>query len=446
MDNFVYTCFARDNFGSVDVTEKAFGARNFVRNMMLVEAALARVQARLGIIPQEAADEITKNCDINLITGEQYVEQMEIVGTPVVALVRLYKDLCAGDAGQYIHYATTTQDITDTALVLQMRDAWKIIREKTVKLRDLLEERCEQYRDLVCIGRTNDQQALPITMGFKFATWVDALNRSIQRMDEAEKRIMTLQFGGAVGTLAALNGRGVEVLEELAKELDLTCPDVSWFATRDRLIEYTSVLAILTTDLGRIGNEVYINSKSEIGEIVEGQKAGSVGSSTMPHKRNPFVACQVAAFGRSVRSTVQDIMNCAEGTNERDSRTLSAENYALDRVTKICDAALDKTLNLVSNMEIHNDAIERNLNLLHGLIFTEALMMYLSDQIGRIEAHDIIHELSMEAIANNVSITSLILADPRLAGRISEEEIIKIMNPADYVGESSAFIDRVLHK
>ncbi|MBQ4371282.1 MAG: adenylosuccinate lyase family protein [Firmicutes bacterium] len=445
--NFIYQGFTKDNYGSVDVAEKAFGGYNYVKNMMITEAALAKVQGELGIIPKAAADEIVSKCDIDLIDQAEYLRQVEVANTPVVPLVNVYKNICSKENGQFVHYGTTTQDIMDCAMILQMRDAWDIIYDKTVRLRDIIADKARQYRGLVMIGRTNDQQAVPLTFGFKLAMWVDALNHSIERMEQAKPRIMTGQFGGAVGTFATYDhDKGIPLLEGLMKELGLSCPDIAWYATRDRLLEYVSVLSILTCDIGRIGNEIYIEAKTEVGEISEGFKAGSGVSSTMPHKRNPFNACYVAGYGRAIRSCMTEIMNASEGTNERDSRMLSFENYSIERASEITDAALDKAIWLVSNMEVHEDVMALNIEKLHGLIFTEGIMMYIGGEIGRIEAHDIINELCMTAINEKKNIVDLILADDRLKDHISEAKLREIMDPAGYIGLSKEFVDRVVDK
>ena len=230
MENNKFPSITKRDYSSVDVGDNIFGDRNYVGYIMKVEAALARVQAELGIIPKEAAEEITKKCDINLISAEEFGRQLKVTGNQrMVAIIRVYNDVCD------IHYGATTQDMIDTGLVLMMRDAYDLILEKANKLLEITRKLAIENRSLVMMGRTNDQHALPITLGFKFASWVDELRRDIERMEEAKKRIFVGQFHGAVGTLASLGEQGVVIRDNLMKELGLGIPDMAWFSARDRL-------------------------------------------------------------------------------------------------------------------------------------------------------------------------------------------------------------------
>ena len=442
MSKFSWSDFAIENYGSVDVAEKIMGGRNFVQYCMNVEAALARVQARLGIIPQEAADEITKKCDVNLIDADEYARQLEVTGGAViVAMIRVYNNICDNKLGQYIHYGTTTQDITDTALILMERDAYEVILKKAKILLDVIKQKARENRSLVMMGRTNDQQALPITLGFKFASWIDELERSIERLEAAKERIFVGQFFGAVGTLASLEEKGIACKDGLMEELGLGNPKMAWYSTRDRIAEYVFHLSALTCTLGRFGNEIYIGNKSEVNEIAQGYKAGNVGSSTMPHKRNPFVSARLSAYGRLARTTTADALMLMESTNERDVRTLDPEYNAIEKAAQLCDASLDIAISLIRDLEVHENNIKRNLDLLGGLVFSEALMMKLSKEFGRLEAHEIIHEHAMNAIENNLVFRDLLLADPRVTSQVSVEELEDIMKYENYIGLSEYFVD-----
>lgn len=434
------------NFKSTDVAGHIFGGENTIQTQMTVEAALARVQASLGIIPKEASDEINRKCHVGLLDEAEYRRQYAVTNHPLVCLIRTYAAICDGDAGEYIHYGATTQDIIDTARMLQMKQAYEIIMDKTRKLRDITAEKAEAYQSLVMMGRTNDQQALPITMGFKMATWVDELDRSIERMRGSRDRIFVGQFFGAVGTLASLEEQGLAVQKALMEELELGNPRIMWFTSRDRLAELAANLCILTGTLGRIGNEVYIGQKSEVGELSEGFRSGKVGSSTMPHKRNPFIPGEIVSYGRLSRSVMVDALASMEGTNERDVRTIGLEDEFLARAGCLADAALDRTILLMEDLEVHERNIKRNLDLMGGLVFAEALMMKLSGAYGRLEAHELIYELAQKAITENQEFRQLLLEDERISAILEKKELDDIMRPDHYIGLSEYFVENVIKK
>lgn len=434
------------NFRSSDVAGRIFGTENTVQTQMNVEAALARIQARLGIIPQTACDEINRKCDVALLDEELFRKQYAITNHPLVCMIRAYAAICDGDAGEYIHYGTTTQDIIDTANMLQLKQAYELIQEKTLRLRDRIAELARQYRDTVMMGRTNDQQALPITLGFKMSTWVDELDRSVERLAAAKERIFVGSFFGAAGTLASLEERGIEIQQALMKELGLGDSRIMWFTSRDRLAELVSDLCILTGTLGRIANEVYNGQRSEVNELAEGFAPGKVGSSTMPHKRNPFIPGEIVGYSRLIRSTVVDALGAMEGTNERDVRTIYMEKEFLARSCSLADAALDLSIVLMRDLEVHEDGIRRNLDLLGGLVYAEALMMRLSKTYGRLESHEIIYELAQQAISENKNFRQLLLEDKRTASVLTEADLDEIMDPAHYIGLSTYFVDVIAGK
>ena len=221
-------------FKSEDVARRIFGGENTIQTQMDVEAALARVQARLGVIPQAASDEINRKCHVELLDVEEYNRQYQITNHPLVCLIRVYAGICDGDAGEYIHFGTTTQDIMDTARMLQLKQAYELITEKAVRLRGRIAELARRYKGLVMMGRTNDQQALPITLGFKMATWADELDRSIERLEGSRDRIFVGSFFGAAGTLASLEEKGLDIKRELMRELGLGDARIMWFTSRDR--------------------------------------------------------------------------------------------------------------------------------------------------------------------------------------------------------------------
>ena len=397
-------------YGSRDVLEGVFGGANTIQKMMDVEAALAWAECEAGLVPEQYAGEIQEKCSVKLLDEAVYAEARRTTGHPLMGMLRAYKAICSKEAGEYIHYGATTQDISDTAMILQLREAWDIVEDKTRRLREILSGKAREYRSLVMIGRTNDQQAMPITLGFKISTWIDELDRCLERMEQGRERIFVGQFAGAVGTMASLEQEGPRVQKLLLERLGLAAPKISWFATRDRLAEFTFDLAMICGAVGRMGNEVYNEQRSEVNELAEGYALGKVGSSTMPHKRNPFLPGRLAGRGRIAGTLVMRAMQCLENTNERDCRTLCIEPYHLKEICCLADGTLDIALELFGQMEVHEDQIGHNLEILQGLIYSEALMMRLAEVYGRMEAHELVYELAMAAIAQKRQLKELALA------------------------------------
>ncbi|WP_276949041.1 class-II fumarase/aspartase family protein [Enterocloster lavalensis] len=430
-------------YGSRDVLEGVFGGENTIQKMMDVEAALAWAECEAGLVPEQYAGEIQEKCSVKLLDEAVYAEARRTTGHPLMGMLRAYKAICSKEAGEYLHYGATTQDISDTALILQLREAWDIVEDKTRRLREILSGKAREYRSLVMIGRTNDQQAMPITLGFKISTWIDELDRCLERMEQGRERIFVGQFAGAVGTMASLEQEGPRVQKLLLERLGLAAPKISWFATRDRLAEFTFDLAMICGAVGRMGNEVYNEQRSEVNELAEGYALGKVGSSTMPHKRNPFLPGRLAGRGRIAGTLVMRAMQCLENTNERDCRTLCIEPYHLKEICCLADGTLDIALELFGQMEVHEDQIGHNLEILQGLIYSEALMMRLAEVYGRMEAHELVYELAMAAIAQKRQLKELALADSRVTAHLTEEELENLMRPEHYTGLAEHFVDQV---
>lgn len=430
-------------YGSRDVLEGVFSGANTIQKMMDVEAALAWAECEVGLVPEQYAGEIQEKCSVKLLDEAVYAEARRTTGHPLMGMLRAYKAICSKEAGEYLHYGATTQDISDTALILQLREAWDIVEDKTRHLREILAGKAREYRSLVMIGRTNDQQAMPITLGFKISTWIDELDRCLERMAQGRERIFVGQFAGAVGTMASLEQEGPRVQKLLFERLGLAAPKISWFATRDRLAEFTFDLAMICGAVGRMGNEVYNEQRSEVNELAEGYALGKVGSSTMPHKRNPFLPGRLAGRGRIAGTLVMRAMQCLENTNERDCRTLCIEPYHLKEICCLVDGTLDIALELFGQMEVHEDQIGHNLEILQGLIYSEALMMRLAEVYGRMEAHELVYELAMAAIAQKRQLKELALADSRVTAHLTEEELENLMRPEHYTGLAEHFVDQV---
>lgn len=434
------------NYGSIDVAEGIFSGEGTLQSLMDVEATLALAEAEAGVIPVEAAEEISRKAKVSFLNEETYEKHRRATGHSLMGLIRSYQEVCENGAGQYVHFGTTTQDVTDTALALQMKAVYDLVERKMETVIGLIRELAVKYRSLIMIGRTNDQQAVPITLGYKLAMWLDELERDLERLKASRRRVLVGQFGGAVGTMASLGGAGLAVRDNMMVRLGLEIPKIAWYNSRDRHTEYVTTLAMICGTLGKLGNEVYIGQKTEVNEMAEGFSPDKVGSSTMPHKRNPFVPARLSGFGRMARSIVVDAYTVMESTNERDTRSLRMEPYFMERISSLTDAALDTAIDLFTYIEIREKSFEKNLNILGGLIYTEALMMHFANKFGRIEAHDILHDIAQEAVAEGKNFVDKLLENAKVMENFTKEELLSLMNPAKYIGLSEHFTDVVTRK
>lgn len=432
----------RDQF-STEATRTAFSDEATVQRWLDVEAALARVQARLGIIPQAAADEIISKCKVELFDFVELKRQMDLTAHPIVPLLRQIKTLCAGDAGEFVHWGATTQDIMDTGTILQVRDALDAIEAAQAQVLANAIVLAKTHRDTPMVGRSHGQHALPITFGFKVAQWVAEIRRNIQRLAETRQRVLVLQFSGAVGTLAALEPHGDAVQQGLAEELGLPNPEITWHTSRDRIAELVATMAIATGTLGRIAHEIYSLQKTEFAELEEPFSPGKVGSSTMPHKRNPPTCETVVALSKAVRAIVPSAMEAMLTEHERDKIGLQLEREFIARACCMTHAAAVKMSGVLDKLTVRTANMEKNLWIQQGLLMSEPIMMAISDRIGRQEAHEIIYELCMEAFEEGSPLRDKLAGHPVIADGLTEADLDRLFDPHAYLGMATTFVDRV---
>lgn len=437
------TIYIRDIPFTTDTMKHIFSDAHITQLRMDCEAALADAEAELGIIPRAAAEEIVRKSKVSYLAFDVLRADVLHTGHPFVALVRAYKDICENGAGEYVHWGATTQDILDTAAVLQIRDAYGIVMEKAERLYRLLTDCAVRYKDLVMAGRSNGQQAMPITFGYKVAVWGFELRDDIDRLREAETRVFKGEFGGAVGTLASLGTEGLRVQRGFLARLGLGIPPIAWSSSRNHNAELLTGLSLLGATLGKIGTEVYALQKSEIREVEERQTHGPIGSSTMPHKRNPFRAMELSTNAKLLRGCAGVMLASLETEHERDPRSASVEAPLFEQAFSLLDASLDRALDLVTGLRVDPDAMRRNLDALHGLIYSEAIMMHLAGKMGRQTAHDIVHELSCRAVEERLPLRDLLLAEPRVVAVLVPEELDELMRPENYVGQSAYFAEKL---
>jgi 3-carboxy-cis,cis-muconate cycloisomerase len=438
-----------DLFGTAAMRE-AFGEPALIRNCVKVEAALARAQARLGIVPQDAAAVITKAADA-IVSGrdaldmERLKRETATVGFPILPLVRQLSER-AGAAGRWLHWGATTQDIIDSAVVLQIRDGLTLIEAELTALRGHLVALAKKHRNTPMPGRTFFQQALPITFGYKAAVWLSSFDRHAERLAEIKKRVLVAEFGGAVGTLASL-GTGEEALRtvaELARELDLSEPAITWHVARDTIAETVQFLALLGGSLAKIAEDVMLMSATEFGEAAEPFEAGRGSSSTMPQKRNPISCGVIVAAARALRQQAGLALDAMVNSFERNAAAWHLEWIAVPEAFGYASGALHQTVFLAGGLIVDAGGMAKNLALTHGLIVAEAVMMGLAPVIGRNEAHDLVYDSCRVAIEHDRPLYDVLLENHEVAGPLGAERLKALTDPANYLGAAQAMVDRVL--
>jgi 3-carboxy-cis,cis-muconate cycloisomerase len=433
----------RDLFGSEEM-RAVFSDEALVQRWLDVEAALARAQAQVGLIPAEAAAQISSAARVANIDLEALGRDIMATVHPIVPLVRALERACAGDAGRYIHWGATTQDIMDTAVALQLGNVFDVCERQLGELGAALAVLTERFRKTPMAGRTHGQHAVPITFGFKTAVWLAEVDRHLERLAQARPRVLVGQFSGAVGSLASVGARGTEVQELMMAELGLRVPPIAWHTSRDGLAELACLLALVGGTVAKVANEVVALQKTEILELQEPWHHGKVGSSTMPHKRNPMLSEAVVGMSKIARAGASLMLELTVQEHERDMRPWHAEWEALPELCIVTSGSLATVTRVVRGLEVDPARMASNLAATNGLILSERVMMELAPLLGRERAHDLVYEASMTAFEQKQPLADVLLADPELATRLSRRELEGLLDPAGYTGLCAEFCDRVL--
>ncbi len=429
-------------YGS-DAMRAVFDERKYFQRMLDVEAALARVQGRLGIIPADAADAITRAARVENLSTEELAASARNIGYPVVGLVAGLSR-AAGEAGGWTHWGATTQDIMDTATVLQIRDGLSLIRASLCGMVTALAAQADRHRGAVMAGRTHLQQALPITLGLKCAVWLQPLITHVHRLDTLRPRVEQVSFGGAAGTLASLGDQGIAVMEGLATELGLAAPAAPWHVSRDGFAETVAFLGLVCGSLAKLATDIILLAQTEVGEVAEPYVAGRGSSSTMPQKRNPIASEYILAAARTVHALVPVMFGAMAADHERATGPWQAELLALPQCFVLTHGALQHASAIAEGMVIDAARMRRNLELTGGLIVAEAVMMGLAPHIGRGEAHHVVKHACDVALAETIPLADALAREPAVASRLDHSAIERLIDPAHYLGSSDGFIDRVL--
>lgn len=434
------------NIFSTDAMRAVWSDENRTQKYLDIEAALARVQARLEIIPQEAADEIVKNCSIDKIDMDKLRQQTERIGYPVLGVVSQLNALCRDKLGEFCHWGATTQDITDTATVLQIREALKIVEDDLAALSAGLADLARRHRDTPMIGRSNLQQAVPVTFGYKMAGLLAAVERHRDRLDELRARVLVGEFAGAAGTLASIERGAMETQEGLMAELGLGQPVIAWHTVRDNIAEVGCFLGLVGGTLGKLSMDVKLMMQTEVGEVYEPYAHGRGSSSTMPQKRNPISSCYIHAGISVVRQHAAALMDAMVADHERSTGPWEIEWIALPESFCLLAGALKQARAVVSGLEVDAERMRANLDMTNGLVMSEAVMMGLGPYLGREYAHDLVYDICREALRQNRPLLDLLAETPAISKHLTRAELAKLCDPANYLGQSGVMVDRVLSR
>src|SRR5713101_4058573 len=409
-----------------------------------IEAALARAQARLGIIPEKAAHEIVRQCRIENIDLVRLKQQTERIGYPILGVVQQIVDLCADGLGEWCHWGATTQDITDTATIMQIRAALELVEKDMEAIAAALADLSRRYRDTPMAGRSNLQQAVPLTFGFKTAALLAAMQRHRERLAQMRPRVLVGEFGGAVGTLASLGADGLKVQAALMDELGLGQPEIAWHTVRDRIGEVACFLGLVTGTLGKISMDVKLLMQTEVAEVYEPFHAGRGSSSTMPQKRNPIACLYIHSTVALVRQHVAALLEAAVADHERSTGPWEIEWISLPEIFLLASGALAQTKLLVEGLEVDAERMRANLDLTRGMIVSEAVMMGLGPHLGRQRAHDLVYDICRRVAASGEPLLDALAKNPEISRHLSRSELAKLTDPKNYLGLAGPMIDRVL--
>ena len=426
-------------FSSLEIAA-LFSDESHIKHLLEVEAALARAQGKLEIIPLAAAARISSTTQDLQVDLEQLRVGIENDGFPVIELVRQLREHVGADAASFVHFGATTQDIMDTALVLQTRAALTILERDLKRVIGNFSSLANLHRNTLMAGRTHSQQALPITFGLKVCTWLAPLLRHLERLSELKPRVLILQFGGAAGTLASLSSRGLEVQTELARELELHNPIMPWHSQRDSWAELANWLSLVTGNLGKMAQDILLLAQSEIAEVRESNDTSRGGSSTMPQKSNPIVSELIVAAARTNSSLLSNMHHALISEHERGTSGWQMEMLSLGQMIALTAGALEKSIFLSENLVINTKQMLENVKKSNGLMLAEALQFALGQHMPRSDAKKLVQQavkIELEENRNLIEVARELTQAPVEWQHLTESQ---------YLGSSQDFIDRVLEK
>lgn len=422
-------------YSSKDMAEVFSGEQQY-QAWLDFESGLARAQARLGMVPAAAAEEISRRAHVDQMDLARYEALLQEMLHPIMPMVTLLSQACDEQHGEYVHWGATTQDVMDTGLVLQLRQAHRLMHDAVARLVTAMEQLADRYAETPMAGRTHAQHAVPVTLGYKFAVYVDELRRQLHELDRAAEETQVVQFGGAAGTLASLGLPGLDVRRELAAELELREPDITWHVARDRLARYAFYVSAISAVVQRFAREVVTLQRPEIAELEEPFHMGKVGSSTMPHKRNPSISEIAWSLGELACDQFRTMLTSLTQEHERDMAVWQLEWDALPRLLVLAHRAVDLGGQVAEGLTVNEAHLERNLRSTNGFISSEAVMMTLATNLGRQTSHDIVYEVAMRSVADAVPFDEALRKDERAQG--VGDQLEAALDPARVVNAAIA--------
>ena len=438
LDSAIFAPLFADEEISLALSDDAF-----VRALVEVEIALARAEARAGVIPAKVAEQIAKASPEN-VDAAVLAKGTVRSGFPIIALVQELRKQVGSDAAPFVHWGATTQDIMDTGCVLQLRVVAKTLRARLGEIARHLSVLADGHRDTILAGRTHGQQALPITFGLKVASWLAPLVRHVERLEEFLPRLLVVQFGGAAGTLAALGDKSVRVTEELAKELKLNVPVMPWHTQRDSVVEFAGWLSLVTGSLGKMAQDIILMAQSEIGEVGESAEAGRGGSSTMPQKSNPITSELILAAARTNASLLSALHNAQIQEHERGTHGWQVEWLSLPQMVALTGGALKHGAYLAKNLQVDKKAMGANITRANDVILAEAAVFALAKALPRLTAEELVKKACGVAVAEDRPLIEVV---EELAGKAIKKGQVDwqaLAKPENYLGESAKLIGQVL--
>ncbi len=435
----------RDAWSTAQMRE-IFCEENRIQKWLDVEAALAKAQAKLKIIPKDAADEIVKKAHFKFMDMDFILSEFKKTKHPLVPTVRGLERACENGRGEFVHFGVTTQDIIDTGLVLQFKEGLNLIKSELKEIAKALLKLTKEHKNTPMMGRTLSLQALPITFGHKSAIWLSELNRHFDRIEELESRLYVGLIVGAVGTKASF-GEKYSELEELVNELlGLKTADISWQPARDRFIELGYVLGNINATFNKIAHQILLMSHNEFDELAEPFSKGQVGSSTMPHKRNPAISENAVTVSNTLKANLAILSDIERHEHERDGQVWKMEWKLLPEIFLMLSVVLANMKTALSGLEVKKESMLKNLNLLGGYVLAERVMFALAGKLGKQHAHEVVYQAAMKGIENHLSFKEVLLKDETVSKILSNDEIEKLLDATTYVGYAPKLVDDFLEK
>lgn len=426
-----------------------FSDKEMIAAMLRFEATLVEAQSAYGLIPPPSVVSIQNSCKIELINITSIKSEIVLSGNAAIPLIKHLTQAVKKhdvEAAKYVHLGATSQDVIDTAMVLQIQKAFDFFEKNIKILQKHLIYLTKTHRNTLMTGRTLLQQARPITFGLKTACWLDGIHRSLERLQECKKRVLVLQLGGAVGSLAGMDGKGLEVFQKMSEMLGLHTPSVSWHTQRDNMAEVATVMGILTGTLGKIAKDITLMMQTEVAEVFEGAAEGKGGSSTMPHKRNPVTATAIIANANRMPALVSSMLSAIPQEHERSVGLWHSEWAILPEIIQLTAGALERSIDLIAHLEVDTARMLENIHATNGLIFAENVSLALAQYIGKADAHDLVEKACKMAAVEKKHLKIVLEQNDIVQKHLSPTLLVDLFKAEKAIGLSSEIIDMILKK